>query len=92
MAVATGSEHGLFIDGQVVEAASGEVRELLEPATGAVLGRAAMAGEADVDRAVEAARAALDGPWGRTPPSERSRLLHALGDAIARDRAELGEL
>jgi acyl-CoA reductase-like NAD-dependent aldehyde dehydrogenase len=92
VAVATGSEHGLFINGEVVEAASGELRDIVEPATGEVLGRASMAGEADVDRAVEAARAALDGPWGRTPPTERSRLLHALGDAIAANRKQLAEL
>jgi acyl-CoA reductase-like NAD-dependent aldehyde dehydrogenase len=92
VAVATGSEHGLFINGEVVEAASGELRDVVEPATGEVLGRASMAGEADVDRAVEAARAALDGPWGRTPPTERSRLLHALGDAIAANRKQLAEL
>ena len=92
MAVARGSEHGLFIDGEVVEAASGEARDIVEPATGEVLARAAMAGEADVDRAVDAARAAVDGPWGRTPPTERSRLLHALADAIAANRKELAEL
>jgi aldehyde dehydrogenase (NAD+)/betaine-aldehyde dehydrogenase len=92
MAVATGSEHGLFIDGQVVEPASGELRDVLEPATGNVLARAATAGEADVDRAVEAARAALEGRWGRTAPTERSRLLHALADAIAANREELAEL
>ena len=51
-----------------------------------------MAGEADVDRAVAAARAALDGPWGRTPPNERARLLHALADAIVANRKELAEL
>ena len=92
MAVTTGSEVGLFINGESAEAASGETREILEPATGEPLARAAMAGEADVDRAIEAARAALDGPWGRTPPSERSRLLHALADAIAENRKELAEL
>jgi acyl-CoA reductase-like NAD-dependent aldehyde dehydrogenase len=92
MAVAVGIENGLFINGEVVEAASGELRDVVEPATGDVLARAAMAGKADVDRVVEAARAALDGPWGRTPPTERSRLLHALGDAIAANRKELAEL
>ena len=92
MAVATGNEHGLFIDGETAEAASGELRELTEPATGESLGRAAMAGEADVDRAVSAARAALDGAWGRTPPNERARLLHALADAIQANRGELAEL
>ena len=92
MAVATSNEHGLFIDGEAVEAASGELRELVEPATGEPLGKAAMAGEADVDRAVAAARAALEGPWGRTPATERSRLLHALADAIQANRGGLAEL
>src|SRR3989449_1094529 len=92
MAVATGHEHGLFIDGESAEAASGELRELVEPATGEPIGRAAMAGEADVDRAVDAARRALDGPWGKTAPNERSRLLHALADAIQANRKELAEL
>jgi acyl-CoA reductase-like NAD-dependent aldehyde dehydrogenase len=92
VAVATEREYGLFIGGEFVEPASGEIRELREPATGEALARAAMAGEADIDRAVAAARAALDGPWGKTPGTERSRLLHALADAITANRKELAEL
>jgi acyl-CoA reductase-like NAD-dependent aldehyde dehydrogenase len=92
VAVATEREYGLFINGELVEPASGEIRELREPATGDPLARAAMAGEQDVDRAVEAAAAALAGDWGRTPPTERSRLLHALADAILANRKELTEL
>ena len=91
MAIAT-TEHGLFINGESVEPASGELRDVPEPATGEVLARAAMGGEADVDRAVEAARGALDGAWGKTPGTERSRLLHALADAITANRKELAEL
>src|SRR5438034_9894665 len=81
MAVAT-QEYGLFINGESAGSASGELRDLAEPATGAPLARVAMANEQDVDRAVEAARGALDGDWGKTPPTERSRLLHALADAL----------
>jgi acyl-CoA reductase-like NAD-dependent aldehyde dehydrogenase len=92
MAVATDREFALFIGGEPVEAVSGDVRDLVEPATGDPLARAAMAGEADVDSAVEAARAALDGDWGKTPGTERARLLHALADAIVANRAELAEL
>jgi aldehyde dehydrogenase (NAD+)/betaine-aldehyde dehydrogenase len=92
VAVATEREYGLFIDGELREAESGELRELVEPATGEPLAKAAMAGAADVDRAVEAARTALAGDWGRTPATERSRLLHALADAIAANRKELAEL
>jgi acyl-CoA reductase-like NAD-dependent aldehyde dehydrogenase len=85
-------EYGLFIGGEAAEPASGEVRELTEPATGEPLARAAMAGEADVDRAVEAARGALGGDWGKTSGTERSRLLHAFADAIVANRGELAEL
>jgi aldehyde dehydrogenase (NAD+)/betaine-aldehyde dehydrogenase len=92
MAVATDREYGLFIGGESVEPASGDVRALIEPATGEPLAQAAMAGEADVDRAVEAARAAVEGDWGRTPGTERSRLLHALADSIVANRGELAEL
>jgi acyl-CoA reductase-like NAD-dependent aldehyde dehydrogenase len=92
MAVTTEREYGLFINGELVEPVSGEIRELTEPATGEFLARAAMAGETDVDLAVDAARAALAGPWGKTPANERSRLLHALADAIVANRKELVEL
>jgi acyl-CoA reductase-like NAD-dependent aldehyde dehydrogenase len=92
MAITTGREYGLFIAGESVEPASGDVRDLVEPATGEPLAKAALAGEADVDRAVEAARGALDGDWGRTPGTERARLLHALADAMVANRAELAEL
>src|ERR687896_179805 len=84
MAVAIEREYGLFING--------ELTELTEPATGEPLAKVALAGERDVDRAVEAARAALEGDWGKTPPTERSRLLHALADAIVANRKELAEL
>src|SRR4051794_16542838 len=90
MAVAT-REYLLFVNGEPTEPQAGELRELREPATGEPLARAAMAGEADVDRAVEAARGARDG-WARTPATERSRLLHALADALVANRKELAEL
>jgi aldehyde dehydrogenase (NAD+)/betaine-aldehyde dehydrogenase len=62
------------------------------PATGETLAHAAIGGDEDVDRAVAAARTALEGAWGKTPGTERSRLLHALADAIAANRGELAEL
>jgi acyl-CoA reductase-like NAD-dependent aldehyde dehydrogenase len=92
VAVATQREYGLFINGETAEPAAGELRELTEPATGEPLAKVAMGAEEDVDRAVEAARAALEGPWGKTPPTERSRLLHSLADALVANRKELCEL
>src|SRR5215216_6099282 len=91
MAVAT-REYGLFINGELSESASGETRELAEPATGAPLATVALSSEEDVDRAVAAAREALDGAWGKTPAGERSRLCHALADALVANRKELAEL
>jgi acyl-CoA reductase-like NAD-dependent aldehyde dehydrogenase len=92
VAVATEREYLLFINGESTEASGGELRELVEPATGEPLAKVAMGTQADVDRAVEAARAALEGDWGKTPPTERSRLLHALADALVANRKELAEL
>jgi acyl-CoA reductase-like NAD-dependent aldehyde dehydrogenase len=89
MAVAT-REYGLWIDGGFVDAE--EMRELREPASGEVLANAAMASEDDVDQAVAAAGQALHGQWAKTPATERSRLLHALADAIVANRKELAEL
>ena len=89
MAVAT-REFGLFINGETVEGSS--TRDLVEPASGEPFATAQLAGEAEIDLAVEAARGALAGDWGKTPPTERSRLLHALADAIAANRKELIEL
>ncbi len=83
-------EFGLFIGGEQVEGS--EARELVEPATGDPLTTVQLAGEKDVDRAVEAAQGALARDWGRTGPTERSRLLHALADAIVANRNELAEL
>ena len=91
MAVAT-REYLLFINGEATEPAGSETRELIEPATGEPLATVAAAGTDDVDRAVDAARSALEGDWGRTPPTERSRLLHALADGIQANRKELSEL
>jgi acyl-CoA reductase-like NAD-dependent aldehyde dehydrogenase len=92
VAVVTEREFLLFINGEPTQPADGEIRQLTEPATGEPLAKVALAGEQDVDRAVEAARAALEGDWGRTRPTERSRLLHALADAIQENRKELAEL
>src|SRR4029077_3418142 len=92
MAVATEREYLLYINGESSEASGGELKELTEPATGEPLAQVAMANKAYVDRVVEAARAARDGDWARTPPTERSRLLHALADALVANRKELAEL
>jgi (Z)-2-((N-methylformamido)methylene)-5-hydroxybutyrolactone dehydrogenase len=49
-------------------------------------------GVADVDAAVQAARAALDGPWGAMTGFERAELMRRLGALIARDAQALAEV
>lgn len=67
----------LFIGGEWVTPASRETLEVISPFTEETVARVPDAGTEDVDRAVAAARAALDGPWSRMSMTER-------GDAIAR--------
>ena len=69
MSATAAREAGLFIGGEQVEGS--ETRELIEPATGEPLVTAQLAGEQDIDRAVEAARTALNGDWGKTGATER---------------------
>jgi betaine-aldehyde dehydrogenase len=74
------------INGELVDAASGETYEVIDPSTGEVYARAPMSGAEDVDRAYAAADAAFDG-WGSATPQERARALLRIADAID-DRAD----
>lgn len=81
----------LFIGGEWVEAASGKTFPILSPANEEQIGEAALAGPADVDRAVRAAADALDG-WSRLTQPERARIIYALGAVIREAADELIEL
>lgn len=82
----------LVINGESVEAADGATFNTVNPATEEIITTVAEAGIEDVDRAVKAARAALEGPWGRMKAIDRSRLLWKLGDLILANAEELGRL
>jgi acyl-CoA reductase-like NAD-dependent aldehyde dehydrogenase len=84
--------HGLFIDGEFVQAADGTTFDTVNPATGDVLTSCAAGGREDVDRAVAAARRALSGPWARLTPSERGRVLWQIADLLERDADQIAEL
>jgi 1-pyrroline dehydrogenase len=79
------------IGGVLVEAEDGQRLDVIEPATGAVLATVPAGGEADADRAVEAARAALPA-WLETTPAERSAYLLTLADVIEQHADELAVL
>ena len=85
-------EYGLFIDGELGRAASGEIRELIEPATGEPLARAASPARPTSTARSTPRAPRWTAPGARRPPTERSRLLHALADAMVANRKELAEL
>jgi phenylacetaldehyde dehydrogenase len=88
----TSEPRQLLIDGEWVDAADGTSFDTIDPGTGEVLTTVAHGKAEDIDRAVRAARRALDGPWSRMTPSERGRAIHRLGDLIAENLDELAEL
>ncbi len=69
------------INGELVDAASGETYDVIDPTTGAVYATAPMSGAEDVDRAYAAADAAFDG-WGDATPKDRAAALLKIADAI----------
>jgi acyl-CoA reductase-like NAD-dependent aldehyde dehydrogenase len=85
-------EFELLIGGESSSAASGSTYDSVDPYTGRPWARVPDGGPADVDRAVAAARAALDGPWGQLTATARGKLLWRLGEIIAREAEQLAEL
>jgi acyl-CoA reductase-like NAD-dependent aldehyde dehydrogenase len=68
----------LIINGERREPQSGEYADVINPADGLIVGRAAMGNAEDVDQAVQAARAAFnDRAWRQMDPVERSKVLYA---------------
>ena len=84
----TTTTEGLIIDGQRVNASDGQTFDVYDPSSGEVLASVAKATKADVARAVQSARAALDSKaWGGILPAERGRIMFRMAQAI-RERAE----
>ncbi|MFJ4513957.1 aldehyde dehydrogenase family protein [Streptomyces sp. NPDC088816] len=83
--------YGLFIDGEFAEAADGKVFKTVSPSTEEVLSEVAQAGEADVDRAVKAARKAFV-KWSALPGSERAKYLFRIARIIQERSRELAVL
>ncbi len=83
----------LLIGGQWLEAADRETFATLNPATGELLAKVALAGPEDVDQAVRAARKALEqGPWSKLSGDERGQLLWRVAALIEKYADELAEL
>jgi acyl-CoA reductase-like NAD-dependent aldehyde dehydrogenase len=77
--------YNLFIDGEFVSPLSDEYMATINPATEEVLSHVAVAGDADVDAAVRAARRAFK-TWSKLPGSERAKYLYRIA-RIMQERA-----
>jgi len=83
--------HQLFIGGEFVDALSGETLASLNPHDNSTIADVAMAGVADVDRAVQAATAALPA-WRKLAAADRGRILLKLAELIETHAEELARL
>jgi malonate-semialdehyde dehydrogenase (acetylating)/methylmalonate-semialdehyde dehydrogenase len=77
-----------WIGGRAVAGNSGRAGEVFNPSLGIVTARVALAGEAEVDAAVQAARAAFPA-WAATPSPKRARVLFKFRQILEARRAEL---
>ena len=81
----------MFIGGEWVQGSGSEGQPIVNPATGETIAEVPKGTEADVDRAVKAARKAYT-EWFETTPRERSEMLLKLADAILADAEEMANL
>ena len=84
--------HQLLIDGKRVPSSSGRTFKSLNPATEQVIATVAEGNEADVDRAVAAARRAFEGPWRTMRPAERGHLLLKWAELLKQHADEIVEI
>ena len=83
--------YGLFINGEFVDG-HGKAFKTISPATEEVLAEVAEADEADVEKAVKAARKAYDKVWGPMPGRERAKYLYRIARIIQERGRELAVL
>jgi aldehyde dehydrogenase (NAD+) len=81
----------LYVGGEWVSPSGTNTIEVISPTTEEVIARVPEASEADVDRAVDAAKAALAGPYPRLTPDERADYIVKLSQAIQARSQELAE-
>jgi len=83
----------LFIDGEWVDGADGQVMSSENPATGQEWATFACAAPSDVERAISAARRVLDDPaWRDMTQTARGKLLYRLADLIEENAQRIGEI
>jgi len=85
------TRHQNYVGGEWVDAVEGGTAEIINPATGETIAEVPNGTQADVDRAVEAAKNAYP-EWFDTTPGERAEMLLKLADALEEHADELAEV
>jgi len=86
------SEYGLFINGKWVSPQSKKKFSSINPATEEVLAKVSQGNQADVDKAVKAARAAYNKVWSKTKPKERAKYLFRIARLLQERAREFAVL
>jgi hypothetical protein len=84
--------YGLYIDGAEVGPSAGVFFPTEDPYTGKPWAQIARGDARDVDRAVAAAKAALDGEWSRLTPTARGKLMRKLADLLIAKADRIAEI
>ncbi|WP_405143926.1 aldehyde dehydrogenase family protein [Sphaerisporangium sp. NBC_01403] len=84
--------YGLFVNGEWVDSLGDEREKTINPASEEVLSEFSLASEADVDRAVSAARKAYESVWSQLPGRERAKYLFRIARIIQERSRELAVL
>ena len=81
--------YGLFINGEFVESEGGETFATINPATEETIAQITEATDADVDKAVKAAKSAYQKVWSKTSPADRGKYIYRIARLIQEKAREL---
>jgi aldehyde dehydrogenase (NAD+) len=81
-----------YINGEFRDSSNGKTIDVVNPATEEVIAQVPASTKEDVDAAVQAARAAFEGPWSKLSPRERGRLVYKLGERLMERADEIATL
>jgi betaine-aldehyde dehydrogenase len=84
--------YSLFLDGEFVDSVGAARLDVFDPATATVIATVPDSSSADVDRAVDAARRAFEGPWRKVSPQERGRILFRIAEALRAHADQFAEI
>jgi len=82
----------MIIGGEQVDALDGQTFDVGNPATGEVIASVPLGGKQDVDRAVEAAQKAFEGPYSKWSAAKRGRTLQKFADLVKKANEELAQI